>query len=145
MAYAELNPVFTEFKGRVGNIVFYKRLGKQCMRVYVMPRNPDTESQRLNRHAFRDAVLAWKDMSREEKDCWNTKARYAGKPLRGYNLYISEYMKRNAVHAGMLTEVQVPGTACHETVPLRSAYGSAPFTQGKRDGNAFTAGKYVPG
>lgn len=145
MAYTELNPVFTEFKGRLGNIVFYKRLGKQCLRIYVVPRNPDTESQRLNRHAFRDAVLAWKTMSREEKGIWNIKAMYAGKPLRGYNLYISEYMKRNAVHAGTVNKVQALETAGHDTAPLRSPYDSAPFMQVKRHANILTVERHVPG
>ncbi len=83
MAHAKLDPMFTELKGRLGNVVFYKRLGKQCLRRYVIPRNPDTEFQRANRHVFRDAVISWKVLPTEEKDAWDFKVRRMKKAMSG--------------------------------------------------------------
>ncbi|MFH0974948.1 MAG: hypothetical protein V1874_04100 [Spirochaetota bacterium] len=47
MAIADLNPVFSEISGRIGSVVFYRRLDKQCLRAYVQPRNPDMYAQRI--------------------------------------------------------------------------------------------------
>ena len=56
MAIANLNPILNSINGRVGNIVFYKRLSTHCVRVHVIPRNPNTLLQRIVRHTFADAV-----------------------------------------------------------------------------------------
>jgi hypothetical protein len=86
-----LNPVFKDLRGRVGNLVFYKRLGKQCMKVRVIPHNPDTEEQRKTRVSFAKAVAAWQSLDAEEKLVWNKKAR--GRKGSGYNFFLSEYRK----------------------------------------------------
>ena len=91
MATAVLNPVFEKFRGRIGNLVLYNRMGVQCMRVYVKPHNPDTELQKKCRSTFADAVSSWKKLSSEEKYFWNRKGR--SKRLTGYNYFISMYMK----------------------------------------------------
>ena len=93
MADITLNPAFMSMRGRLGGIVFYKRLNKQCSRIYVIPHNPDTAAQRKNRASFSGSVAAWKALSIRDKQLWNAKASALKK--RGYNLFISEYMNGN--------------------------------------------------
>lgn len=95
MAIVKFDPVFKEETGRTGNFVFYKWKGIQCMRIYVIPHNPDTEKQRAVRHTFGDAVRSWKALSSDEKDIWNRRASKMKKVMSGYNLYISDFMKKN--------------------------------------------------
>jgi|GEM_PF-1307656 len=92
MANIELNPIVRSFKGRVGNLVVYKVKDKTYVRSYVVPRNPDTEEQRENRALFADAVMAWQALSKEDKEYYNNLAIRRGKG-RGYNLFLSMYMK----------------------------------------------------
>ena len=93
MAKVTLNPAFESFSGNIGNIVFYERYKNMYARVYVTPRNPDTEKQRANRNLFRDAMNEWKFLSTEEKYRYNKRARRL--PMTGHNLFISEYMKKH--------------------------------------------------
>ena len=78
------------------------------MRIYVIPRNPDTEKQRAVRCTFGDAVRSWKALSSDEKDTWNRRVSGMKKIMSGYNLYISEFMKKNK--AGNLRADTDPGT-----------------------------------
>ena len=91
MATAVLNPFFISISGRIGGIVFYRRKNTQCIRTYVVPRNPDTISQRNARRSFADAVNSWQRLSVVERYKYSTSAR--GTNMSGYNLYISEYMR----------------------------------------------------
>ncbi len=91
MATAIPGIMIKSISGRIGNIVFYSRRGVQCARTHVIPRNPDTEAQKIIRLAFREAVLAWQKLSDDEKYTYNRKARYMS--MSGYNLYISAYIK----------------------------------------------------
>ena len=90
MAIATLNPLFTELNGRIGNAVFYKSRSKQCVRTYVVPRNPDTFAQRITRKAFAVAVKSWQALTADEKYVFTRKARNTC--MSGYNLFISQYM-----------------------------------------------------
>ncbi len=98
MATATTNILINSISGRIGNIVFYNRRSTasgtitQCARMHVIPSNPDTEAQRVVRRSFGDAVRAWQAMSSEDKYAFNRKARFLN--MSGYNLYISNYMKR---------------------------------------------------
>ncbi len=92
MATATPNILINSISGKMGNVVFYVRRSTQCVRMYVIPRNPDTEAQRLVRRAFGDAVRSWQSMCPEERYAYIRKARYLN--MSGYNLYISEYLKR---------------------------------------------------
>ncbi len=92
MATARPNILINSISGRIGNVVFYKRLGVQCVRLHVIPRNPDTVAQRVVRRCFGDAVRSWQAMTEDEKYSYNRKARYLN--MSGYNLYISNYLKR---------------------------------------------------
>ncbi len=91
MAKATTSPLIKSIHGRIGNLVFYYRCGTQCVRAYVIPRNPDTEAQRTVRRIFSDAVRSWQAMPDEEKHTFVRKARYLN--MSGYNLYISRYLK----------------------------------------------------
>ncbi|MBN2038603.1 MAG: hypothetical protein JW864_01080 [Spirochaetes bacterium] len=90
MATAKLNPVILSISGRFGNSVFYVNRNKQCVRSYVVPRNPNTLLQKEVRKNFTDAVKSWQQISPEEKYAYARKARGLG--MSGYNLYISEFM-----------------------------------------------------
>ncbi len=91
MAKATPAPMIRSIHGRIGNMVFYFRNGRQCVRIHVIPRNPDTEAQRIIRRVFGDAVRSWQAMTDDERYVFNRKARYM--TVSGYNLYISEYMR----------------------------------------------------
>ncbi len=90
MATATPNILINSIRGRIGNVVFYTRRGRQCVRVHVIPRNPDTEAQRVVRRAFGDAVRSWQAMSPDEQYTYTRKARHLN--MSGYNLFISGYM-----------------------------------------------------
>jgi hypothetical protein len=92
MATAKPNILINSISGRIGNVVFYKRLGTQCARVHVIPRNPDTEARRAVRKSFGNAVRTWQSMSPDERYTYIRKTRYLN--MSGYNLFISNYLKR---------------------------------------------------
>lgn len=145
MAKSKLNPIFTKINNHMGNIVFYKRRGIQCLRKYVIPRNPDTEAQRANRHTFRDAVKSWKELPGSEKDIYNRKVLKMKTSMSGYSLYISEYMKRNAVNDTRIDTVLVQERSRHDTDPLRSSSVSTPFLIEGKDYTAYTWTGHSPG
>ncbi len=97
MATATPNILINSISGRIGNVVFYtrRRAGgaiTQCVRLHVIPRNPDTEAQREVRRSFGEAVRSWQSLSADEKHEYIRKARYLN--MSGYNLFISKYLKR---------------------------------------------------
>ncbi|HOW83648.1 MAG TPA: hypothetical protein PK573_13885 [Spirochaetota bacterium] len=94
MASVQLNPVFTGMSGTVGRFVFYRWNDRTVMRLYVVPRNPDTPAQRANRGLFRDAMKAWQALADDEKAAWNRRASRLG--MTGHNLFISRYMRSHA-------------------------------------------------
>jgi hypothetical protein len=67
MATATLNPLLKSVSGRIGSFVFYKRKNTQCIRTHVVPRNPDTISQKNIRSSFADAVKSWQSLTSEER------------------------------------------------------------------------------
>jgi len=90
MAHVILNAAFRTLSGRVGDAVFYTRYGRQYMRPYVKPSNPDTPAQRMRRSAFRHAVYTWHALGEEEKRQWKKTGRK--RHLSGYNAFISHAM-----------------------------------------------------
>lgn len=90
MALVALKSYIHSAHGRMGDIVFIYRDGKQHIRPYVKPSNPDTIEQRKNRSLFGEAVLLWQGLSGAEKLLW--KNRVAEMAMSGYNLFISNYM-----------------------------------------------------
>jgi hypothetical protein len=75
MACVRLNPLVTSLSGRVGGFVFYMNGGNVYVRSYVVPRNPDTPSQRVRRALFAEAVQSWRRLSSGRKRLWNVRAR----------------------------------------------------------------------
>lgn len=100
MAKIELHPIVSSISGRIGNIVFFPRYGRQYARSYCIPANPKTELQQKNRKAFAYAVGSWQRLSLSEKAAWNKKGEK--KKRSGYHLFLSGFMKQNmnAVHQG---------------------------------------------
>ena len=92
MARVELNPRFEEISGRMKDVVLYTSYNRTLMRRYVVPRNPDTVTQRLRRELFAGGVALWQSLSAKEQHRWNRKA--AGRSLCGYNMCIASYMRR---------------------------------------------------
>jgi len=90
-----LNHLLASIHGRYGGVVFVYRRGRQHMRPYVKPRNPDTLAQRSRRDAFREAVHAWQAMPADEKERWNSLA--VSRPLSGYNAFISHVLHRGGM------------------------------------------------
>jgi len=99
MAKVKLASFLTEISGRLGNVVFYNSYGREYLRVYVKPENPDTDKQKTVRKTFGDAVRSWQSLPDEQKQKYNKKARRLS--LSGYNLYISIYMKDNLSHGDL--------------------------------------------
>jgi hypothetical protein len=93
MAIITLNPLVSKVSGRAGSVVWYKRLNTQCIRIYKIPRNPNTFAQKSNRQSFADAVKSWQALTEEEKNKYNRKAHNLN--MSGYNLYISDFMKEH--------------------------------------------------
>ena len=91
MAKVKFRSPIKSIHGRIGNIIFYNVNGNNYARSFSMPKNPRTEAQQKNRVNFADAVKLWQGLSDEEKSKYNRMA--AGKPLSGYNLFISMKMK----------------------------------------------------
>jgi len=60
---------------------------------YYIPKNPRTESQQAQRSKLADGVSEWFDLTPEEKDVFNERAR--AKHLSGYNLFLKEYLLSN--------------------------------------------------
>ncbi len=77
--------------GRLGNVIFYNVNGHNYARTYSIPKNPRTEAQQKNRVNFAAAVKLWQGLTDAEKRKYNRMAM--GKPLSGYNLFISIKMK----------------------------------------------------
>ena len=125
MATATMNPLLNNISGRIGNVVFYKRLGKHCVRIHVIPHNPDTQAQRNMRCTFAHAIKSWQSMSGEEKYAFTRKARNLC--MSGYNLYISHYMKANYITASNLKSKLLPEKTYPSPVPLRFLSVSNPI------------------
>ncbi|HPS57513.1 MAG TPA: hypothetical protein PK514_05350 [Spirochaetota bacterium] len=93
MAKITLDPKYTEMHGRDRDLVLYRWKGKQCARVYVVPRNPDTAEQRKNRSRFSEASSSWRELPMHTRAAYNKKAAKLSTRMSGFNLYVSLYMK----------------------------------------------------
>jgi len=91
MAKVKFRSPIQSIHGRLGNVIFYNVNGNNYARSWSMPKNPRTEAQQKNRLNFAEAVKLWQGLTDTEKEKYNRMA--AGKPLSGYNLFISMKMK----------------------------------------------------
>lgn len=62
---------------------------------YYRPTNPNTPAQQSRRSLFGDAMRAWQSLSAADKQYYNSKANRLSR--RGFNLYVSEYMRYDGV------------------------------------------------
>jgi hypothetical protein len=93
MSEVTLNPMFNSIKGNMGGIILYNAYDKIYTRIHSKAKNPDTPQQKKVRGVFAEAVRSWQELTIEEKEKYNRKARKFRK--RGYNLFISRYLKYN--------------------------------------------------
>ncbi|HPS57382.1 MAG TPA: hypothetical protein PK514_04690 [Spirochaetota bacterium] len=120
MSKVTLNPMFQNHSGRMGRIVHYSLFGKQYCRIHVIPKNPRTECQQAVRRTFADAVNSWRRLLPEQKAEYNRKARK--KRMRGYNLYISKYMKGGVTVDSASVQGIQPVTSRLSSFTLNSAH-----------------------
>lgn len=81
--------------GKVGDLI-YARINKtatQYVKKYKKPKNPRTPAQIAIREKLKNAVLAWRKLSDDKKEKYNQRASRSKKPISGYNLFVSEYIK----------------------------------------------------
>jgi len=83
--------------GRTGNVIFYNVYGYQYVRSYSIPYNPGTGKQQSNRTTFAEAAKLWQYIPAKDKSFYNRLAY--GKPLSGYNIFVSMQKK------GITTEI----------------------------------------
>jgi hypothetical protein len=126
MAKVVLASYIKSIHGRLGNVIFYNVKGNQYARAWSMPRNPRTAKQQKNRKTFAEAVKLWQSMSPGEKEAYNIMAR--GKPLSGYNLFISMYMKGYGIKIKFIIRAaETERAAVSAPSHLRVSSGTPPF------------------
>ena len=67
-----------------------RKTGNQYSKRYVVPANPRTVQQQIQRGKFAQAVHAWQALSPADKQTFRQLAKNL--PLSGYNLFISQYL-----------------------------------------------------
>lgn len=83
---------FGEASSRWGIYQIRTRFGKQTpvKEKYYSPSNPQTAPQQTNRQKLTDGVLAWQNLTEDQKDVYNERAKY--KKFSGYNLFLKEHL-----------------------------------------------------
>jgi hypothetical protein len=119
MAKVNMPLLSGEVHGKVGEIVFFKRYGKQLARMRVIPTNPRTEKQTAIRQDLSGLSKLWKGedsitlkkynlatgqydsivvdngLTEAEKEAWRVYATKKGKPsIYGRLLFIGENIRR---------------------------------------------------
>lgn len=144
MAIITLNPVIQSIRGRIGNTVFYNYREKTCARLYVIPRNPNTESQKKVRRTFADAVKAWQSMDPDEKYKFNRKARNLC--MSGYNLFISGYIKTSIIkNTKIISRQNITNKHYTDSRQRRIHSVSYPIINRNTQNSGFMYAKYSPG
>lgn len=81
--------------------------GRNYMRQYVIPTNPNTTAQQAQRALLAAAVAAWKlipaedgditsDSLQTSKEDWNTAARDVSPPISGANYFVMQWIKQSS-------------------------------------------------
>ncbi len=84
----DVHDIFGIYRERV----LYGKRYRERMPFYE-PTNPRTEKQQANRQKIADAVLAWQNLTEQEKNNYNKEARF--RQYTGYNLFVKRYLKNN--------------------------------------------------
>ncbi len=95
MAKIKLKSYIKSIHGRVDDVIYYTVNGRQYMRKFTYPRNPRTVKQQQNRNSFGAASKQWSELTPAQKHRFNSLA--GGRPLSGYNLFVSFKMKGGAL------------------------------------------------
>lgn len=77
--------------------------GRNYMRKYVIPANPNTAAQSTHRGKFKDAVAAWQSLPATDEDIgndtlqtsvegWNTAASDCSPPIAGFNYFVHAWL-----------------------------------------------------
>ncbi len=127
-------------RGTVDGWVYYMFYGKQCVRMYVKPHDPETPKQRKQRNAFQTATDLWSTLPDEEKEYWRERGRKRG--MNGLNVFISNQLKPAGEKSPVENEYkmkkrpaassQVKHQAASDTIPVLSPF--EPASVGHRSG-----------
>lgn len=85
MRFGEFNP----YAGIYRHTQYYNNRVWQKISFMWSP-NPRTEFQQANRAKMADGILAWRELTDEQKKLLNKRA--TRKKMSGYNLFLSEYL-----------------------------------------------------
>jgi hypothetical protein len=119
-------PVSLDIRGKIGQTVYQRTLpwishyehGTEKMlqrRRHVIPPDPRTHLQLLNRSRFAAAVRRWNTLTNDVKAEYNRRGNQKRDRIEGLNLWIREFVK-----AHKLTDFQLEAT-------LRASHVSLPF------------------
>jgi len=127
MAKVKFKAPIKSIHGRIGNVIFYNVNGYNYARSWSVPENPRTEVQQKNRVNFADAVKLWQGLTDAEKAEYNCVAE--GKPLSGYNLFISMKMKNISPEVLKVSQREQV-KECYIYTPYTQAVTSVSTTEG---------------
>lgn len=65
--------------------------GRNYMRGYFVPTNPNTDAQKVQRDLLKAAVAGWQALSADTKETWNVAARDVYPPISGFNYFVKEW------------------------------------------------------
>lgn len=129
MAIAELSSKFNELHGKKGNYIHYYVKGYHYVRSYSIPFNPRSAAQQENRRTFAEAVKSWQKLPAEEQAVYREAARRTSD--RGYNLFISMYMKGKTLPVtSPAGRIKMQDTCFHAPFMVQSNSVSIPFRSG---------------
>jgi hypothetical protein len=102
-------PCAIEINGKIGQTVYQRTrpwVGQGIVsdalvtqvRRHVIPADPRTTSQLLNRARFGSAVRAWKYLTDAERLDYNSRGARKKQALEGLNLFVREYCSSHSLH-----------------------------------------------
>ena len=71
--------------------------GRNYVRQHVVPANPNTAAQIVQRDKMAAAVLAWQGTYSGTQAEWNTAAQDVYPPISGFNYYVSQHILQAGV------------------------------------------------
>lgn len=66
--------------------------GRNYIKGYTIPSNPDTDLQKAQRALMAAAVLGWQGLDDPTKANWNTFAATCQPPMSGFNAYVKAHI-----------------------------------------------------
>jgi len=102
-------PVSRNIKGKIGQTVFqlttpwtshFEHSTEKMLqrRRHVIPFDPKTHLQLLNRCRFAAAVQGWNDLTTEQRADYNRQGNIKNPQIEGLNLWIRQYIRNHALH-----------------------------------------------